>query len=358
MLARASYKFRHFVKLLSLTLLTLLLFTAPSLPFDTVKHFKGKTVTLVVGYAPGGGYDTWARLFAEFAPKHVPGNPKFVVQNQPGAGSLLAVQNVMRAKPDGLTMVVFPNALIIRELLGEDLQGFDHQKALYLGKPDAVRDAQAYYLRTVVAGSWEQAKALGRPVTNGETEIGSQVGIAVAWVEIVGGPIKNVYGYGGTSEIMAAVDRGELDGTTRGDANTVLKLFPEWVAKKYLTPILKWRGPMPEDWLSRNGWKQPPDVFDVIKASVNQKEALTTALDLTVGSKVFALPPDAPNEIYVALKKAFEDTVKDPDFNAAATKRRYDVGFQSADDFMAINRRALQASPDIKALLKKLFTGK
>src|SRR5258705_12682104 len=112
-----------------------LLIVAPSWAADVGQYFSGKTLRIVVGYAPGGGYDTIARLFAVHFHKHLPGQPLIQVVNMPGAGSEIGLRYVMKAKADGLTILNMPKVFIIRELLGEDIKEFDYKSALSLGQP-------------------------------------------------------------------------------------------------------------------------------------------------------------------------------------------------------------------------------
>ena len=348
----------------SLTLsfvLTSLLLPCSSFGFDAAQYFSGKTLKIVVGYAPGGGYDTYARLLAVHFQKHLPGKAQIQVVNMPGAGSEIALRYVMKANADGLTMLNMPKVFIIRELLGEDIKEFDYQKAVYVGQPDAVPDAGVLMARTQVATSWKDILARGKPYTNGETEVGTSVGIPVAWLELVGAPIKNVYGYGGGSEILAAFNRGELELTTRANELALIKRrFPEWLEKKpaFLSPIVRWRGQLDKGLLEAGGWKQPPDIFEVAKGTEAQNAALQAWIELGVGSKVFVLPPGVPHEVYQELKKAFESTVHDPAFVKDAEARGNEVGLLKAEGLLASVKKVNDASPEVRQVLKKLYTGK
>ncbi len=337
------------------------LISAPAAAADPAQYFSGKTLKIVVGYAPGGGYDTFARLLAVHFQKYLPGQPQIQVINMPGAGSEIGLRYVMKAKPDGLTMLNMPKVFIIRELLGEDIKEFEYQKALYIGQPDAVADAGVLMARTQVATSWKDIVGRGKPSTNGETEVGTSVSIPAAWLELIGAPIKNVYGYGGGSEVMGAFNRGELDLTTRASELAVIKRsFPEWIEKRpaFLTPIVRWRGLLNKELLDAGGWKQPPDIFEIAKSTEPQKAALDAWLELGTGSKVFTLPPGVPNDVYQALKKAFEATVTDPAFMKDAAARGADVALLKSENLMASVKRVTDASAEVRQILKKLYTGK
>lgn len=337
------------------------LIITPSLAADAAQYFSGKTLKIVVGYAPGGGYDTFARLLAVHFQKHLPGQPQIQVVNMPGAGSEIGLRYVMKAKPDGLTLLNMPKVFIIRELLGERIKEFDYQKALYIGQPDAVADAGVLMARTQVATSWKDIVARGKPSTNGETEVGTSVSIPAAWLELIGAPVKNVYGYGGGSEVLSAFNRGEIDLTTRASELAVIKRrFPEWLEKKpaFLTPVVRWRAPLPKELLDAGGWKQPPDIYEVAKSTEAQKAALDAWMELGTGSKVFTLPPGVPNEVYQALKKAFEATITDPAFIKDAEARGADVALLKSENLMAPVKKVTGAPEEVRQILKKLYTGK
>ena len=123
---------RHLVGLFGAVLLIAVI--SASLP--AAEFFKGKTVRFIVGASPGGGYDTYTRLISRHISKHIPGNPATLVQNMPGAGMLIAANYIYRkAKPDGLTIVVFNNALIVQKGLGDPLIKIDFRKMGWVGAP-------------------------------------------------------------------------------------------------------------------------------------------------------------------------------------------------------------------------------
>jgi hypothetical protein len=358
---RCSYRQSILAPALLLGQLSLLLIGAPAQAADVAQNFNGKTLKIVVGYAPGGGYDTIARLFAVHFHKHLPGQPSIQVINMPGAGSEIGLRYVMKAKADGLTILNMPKVFIIREMLGEDIREFDYKRALYLGQPDAVAEAGVLMARSQVATSWKEIASRGKPSTNGETEVGTSVSIPAAWLELTGAPIKNVYGYGGGSEVLSAFNRGELDLTTRASEIALIKRsFPEWIDKKpsFLTPIVRWRGLLGKDFLDAGKWQQPPDIFEIAKGSEAQRAALEAWMELGTGSKVFTLPPGVPGDIYQALKKSFEATVNDAEFVKDATKRGIDVTLLRSENLLSSVKRVTTASDEVRQILRKLYTGK
>ncbi|MBI2987028.1 MAG: hypothetical protein HYY45_09700 [Deltaproteobacteria bacterium] len=327
---------------------------------DLAKHFSGKTVTIIVGSAPGGNYDVFARLVARFGGKHLPANPSFSVQNMPGAGGLRGLTATMKAKPDGLTIGVMNPRWVLRELVEGDIPDFDVNTVRVLGSPSG--EAGRPFLLCVrrdIATSWAEILKLGRPLKLGASAPGGPVSLAAQLVEISGGPIKMVYGYGGASDAWAAFDRKELDATQWCAETQVPRMFPEWIEKKILAPVFWHNGRPSEDWLRRIGASMPPNVFDVVNVMKDHKEAFEVGLAVgTVLGRLFVAPPGIPDAVYQAWKRAFEATVRDPGFVAAAEVAGLEVGLATAEDFGRIIRAYRELSTTGRDVLKKLIPTK
>lgn len=300
---------------------------------DLTKHFENKPITIIVGSAPGGGYDVFARIVAQFVGKYLPGNPSFVIQNIPGGGQLRGLRAAMRSKPDGLTLGVLHPRFVQRELAGIAVPDFDLKTVRVLGSPSAIEVSRIWCLRRSLATNWNELVKLGRPVTNGDTGPGASFGLGPQFVSLIGGPVKMVYGYGGTSEIMAAFDRGETDSIDRCTEEHVPRLFPKWIESKILAPIFWWEREPSKDWLGKLGVPKIPYLFDVVKADKQQRAAFELAVRFNTFSRTFVAPPGVPDNIYFAWKKAFEATTKDPGFIKASEAAGLEVGLGTADDF-------------------------
>jgi len=213
------------------------------------EQFAGKTIDLYIGYAPGGGYDIRGRIFAEYFSRHMPGNPKVAIQNLAGGGGLQATRQVMRAKPDGLTMVTIPSGVFLLDLLGEKQEGFDRKQPLMLGNYEvAANQFTPLWARTELGTSWDEVLKKGQQLKYGAPAVGNSQALAGEWLSIVGAPVKVVYGYGGSNELLAAIDRKEVDlmavDDLAEDPEASLprskQAFPEWFTTnpKYITPVL------------------------------------------------------------------------------------------------------------------------
>src|SRR5918992_1771149 len=201
-------------KVLLLALLSLLGFTNGVLPACAQEPFyEGKTIRLIVGLAPGGGYDLYSRVIARHLGKHIPGNPTVIVENMTGAGSVIAANYMYRAaKPDGITIGHILGGLFLQQLLGNPAIEFDGRKFEYIGVP-----AQDHFLiglsKATGITSFENWMASKKPVKLGGVAPGGATDDIPKVLEAtLGLPIKVVSGYKGTGPIRLAFDSGEVDG--------------------------------------------------------------------------------------------------------------------------------------------------
>jgi tripartite-type tricarboxylate transporter receptor subunit TctC len=301
---------------------------------DLAKHFESKPVTIIVGSAPGGGYDTFSRLVALFAAKYLPGNPRFIVKNVPGGGQLRGLRKTMKSKPDGLTIGLLHPRFVARELFGIDVPDFDLKKVRVLGTPSGgIKRPSLLCARRDLATSWDKILQLGRPVTVGANApggMGSTLG--PEFVAAIGGPVKMIYGYGGAGEVLAAFNRGELDTIQYCSKAYIPRLYPEWITEKRAAPIFWWGGKSSSDYLGRLG------------------------ADANFGrmGRLFVAPPGVEDHIYRVWKTAFEATVRDPEFNKRAAIAGMEVGLATAEDFRKNTELFQNLSSQTKGLVKKL----
>ena len=300
--------------------------TPTATPRDMEAYFSGETIRVVVGFSPGGGYDTVSRIFAATASKYFPGNPRFIVANLPGSGGLRALQAVSKATPDGLSVTPMASRFIVPEVIGNDVEGFDLFNATLIGTATASMSHQTFCVRRDLATNWDEVMASGRTFTVGTSSPGGDL-VGPELMEYLGFPIKVIFGYGGTSEVLAAVDRGELDGTTRCDFNYIEPLFPEWIENNTVVPVFWWRNPMSQEWLSALDSPEPPFLFDIAGASAEQQAAFEFADTAEAMTRMFTMAPGVPDDITAVWRKAFQDTLNDPKFielmEAASLKIRY-----------------------------------
>ncbi len=323
---------------------------------DLAKVFNSKPVKIIVGSAPGGGYDTFARMVARFSGKYLPGNPRFVVKNIPGGGQLRGLRAAMRSRPDGLTIGLLHPRFVQRELTGIDVPDFDLKTVRILGSPSANKVSRIWCARRSIATTWDEVKKVGRRLTNGDNAPGAANGLGPQFVSELGGPIKMVYGYDGTSEIMAAFDRGELDSIDRCTEEQVPRLFPGWIKNKSIAPIFWWEREPSRDWMGQIGGGKVPHLLDILKLNDDQRNAFEVANQFLFFSRIFITPPGVPDDMYNAWKKAFEATTRDPGFLKAAEAAGLEVGLGTADDFNQLLKSFARLTPAGAKVLKRLLS--
>ena len=201
----------RFLRIVMLSALVLVL--VPSLSLGADDFFKGKTIRFVVGFSPGGGFDTYTRLIARHFGKNVPGNPRTVVQNRTGAGSMIAANYIYaKAKPDGLTIGNWIGPLVLQHVLGKKGIKFDGRKFNWLGAPSTDDNTCALTKASGINNvkDWLNSK---RPIKIGATGPGSTTDDVPKLIQASTDlPIQIIEGYGGTAIIRLAAEKGEIDG--------------------------------------------------------------------------------------------------------------------------------------------------
>jgi tripartite-type tricarboxylate transporter receptor subunit TctC len=283
------------------------------------EFYQGKVVRIIVGAAPGGGYDTYSRAIARHMGKYVPGNPTFVVENMPGAGFLISANYVYKvAKPDGLTIGHFIGGLFLQQLLGKPGIEFDANKFEYVGVPTQDNYAIGISKKTGVT-SMDQWLASKTVVKLGGVGVGSATDdIPKVLKESIGLPVQIVSGFTGTATVKLAYNSGEVHGVCNawesfrstwsnelksGDLNIVVQNIPK---------------PHPE-------LQNVPLAISYAKTEEARK--LIRSLVHSVGptARPYVLPPGTPKERVMMLRKAFMEVMKDPEFLAEAKKSRLDI---------------------------------
>ena len=281
--------------------------------------YEGKTIRFIVGFSAGGGYDAYTRTIARHMGKYVPGNPGFVVDNMPGAGSLISANYTYKvAKPDGLTIGHFIGGLFLQQLLAKPGIEFDALKFEYIGVP-----AQDHFILGV-------AKSTG--ITDPEKWIASKQIVKFGGVATGSGtddfpillkatinlPIQMVSGYKGTADVRLAFNSGEVMGLSNSWESTKSNWKQE-LDSGNLIPVLQTANkPHPE--LA----KVP---LAISFAKTDEAKGLIETVARVHGASVrpYVVPPGTPKDRVQILRKAFMDTMKDPAFLAEAKKANLDI---------------------------------
>jgi tripartite-type tricarboxylate transporter receptor subunit TctC len=324
---------------------------------DAVADFyKGKTITMVVSYGPGGGYDIYGRLLAQHMSKHIPGNPTIIINNMPGAGSLKGANYIYNVAPkDGTAFGTFARNIPLLALIDKTDQNvqYDPLKFTWLGSSSSGAN-DAYVL---IARKDAKAKSIedlrkpgGAPLLLGSTGEGtSSDAMPMVLRDMLGFNIKGISGYTDSSVLYLAMERGEIEGRTTG-ISSVKSNKPDW---------LKPDGPMQVLVVMGRATRYPdlPNVPTARELAKTEKDkALIEILELPYSlSRPFAAPPGVPADRAAALQKAFMDTHKDPEYLAAAAKLNVDVSPIDGKEVVRLIEGISKVPPDMMKQVENLI---
>jgi tripartite-type tricarboxylate transporter receptor subunit TctC len=312
--------------LLALSTTFIVLASLGGRPAEAQSFFEGKTVRIIVGLAPGGGFDTYARVIARHMGKQIPGNPTLVVENMAGAGSLIAANHVYKvARPDGLTIGKFNGSLMLGQVLGQAGVEFDARKFEFVGaavKEDVVCSLTKASGITSVE-KWMAAKA---PVKLGGVAPGASPDNSGRVLKaVLGLPIQLVSGHKGTAEIRLAVDGGELAGSC-WSWESMRATWRGALEAGDVVPVLQLTGkPFPD-------LPNVPLAINLTKSEEARRLILVGLQNTGAFARPFVLPPGTPKDRVQTLRRAFHETLKDPGFLAEVEKIKLTLDPVTADE--------------------------
>ena len=299
------------------------LLAQPAFAAGVEDFYKGKTISLVIGYSVGGGYDLYGRLLARHMGKYVPGQPTIVPQNMTGAGSMRAASFLYAAAPkDGTVFGTFGRTIATAPLLAPTSAPLDATKLTWLGSITNEVSLCATWHASAVK-TWQDA--LDKPINMGGEGTGADPDVyALLYKNVFGAKWKLIAGYHGTNDIMLALERGEVDGLCGLSWSTLKARRMQWLNDKKIIII------------NQAALKKQPELPDIPLASdLTQDREKLQILKLFLASqefaRPFAAPPDIPADRKAALIAAFEQTMRDPEFLAEAQKLSMDVNPLSAN---------------------------
>lgn len=311
------------------------------------RFYRGRTVTIVVGYSVGGGYDAHARVLARHLGKHIPGGPSVVVQNMPGAGSLRAANYLYNAAPkDGATLGVFARGMAMEPLIGTSGANFDARKFAWIGSGTNEVSVCATW-HTAKVKTW--ADGLSIPFTVAGEGSGSDPDIfSIMLRNIFGAKMRLVSGYPGGADMTLAIERGEVDGRCGWTWSSVKLQRPDWVSGHKLNILIQLATqPSPE-------LPGVPSIGD-LATTERQRRIVDLVLSRQAMGRPLVAPPGTPDERRQALRRAFEATMADQDFVAEATARSLEVNPVTGADLDKLLDRLYATPPAILAEAKALF---
>jgi len=319
------------------------------LAFAQEPFFKGKTIRLIVGLAPGGGFDTYSRVIARHIGRHIPGNPTTVVDNMPGAASLVAANFVYKAaRPDGLTIGNFVGGLTLQQLLGLPGIEFDAPKFEYLGVP-AQDNFMIGVSKTTGITSVEQWKASGTIVKIGGVAPGGGTDdIPKVLKATLGLPLQLVSGYKGTGPVRLAFNAGEVQGICNSWESFKATWRNELDTGQIVILLQANLKPHPE--LPNVPW-----AYDLAKTTDAKKMIHALAVVNGATNRPYVVPPGTPKDRVRVLRKAFTDTMKDPEFLADTNKAKLDIDALDGEETEKQVKALFKLEPTLLSKLKEIL---
>jgi tripartite-type tricarboxylate transporter receptor subunit TctC len=311
--------------------------------------YKGKSIRLIVGASAGGGYDTYSRTIARHMGKYIPGNPVFVVENMAGAGFLISANYMYRvAKPDGLTVGHFSGGLFLQQLLGKPGIEFDANKFEYIGVP--AQDSSVFGIaKSTGVTTLEQWLASKTPIKLGGVGPGSITDdIPKVLAATIGLPMQLVTGYKGTADIRLAFASGEIHGVCNSWESFKSTWSKELAAKEVMVVAQALPKSHPE-------LSNVPLVINYAKTDEARK--LIRSIVHTAGptARPYVLPPGTPKDRVEMMRKAFTDTLKDPEFLAEAKKANLDINPLDGNELERAVKEILNLEPALIPKAKEIL---
>jgi tripartite-type tricarboxylate transporter receptor subunit TctC len=340
-----GYRTPHNRSVLALAAVLLLALTRAA-PADEVENFyRGRTLTMVIAYTVGGGYDLYARVLARTLGKYIPGHPSVLPENLPGAGGLRASNYLYEVAPkDGSVMGTFSRSIPTMPLVTPTAVKFDGRRFSWIGSMSSDTSLCLTGAKSAVKTFNDM---LTMPVVMGGQFAAADSDIyARLYKNVLGAKIKLVSGYPGTNDIVLAMERGEVDGICGLSWGTIKVAHASWLKDKSV------------HFLVQAALKKDPELSDVPLAldlidDPEKKQILYVNFAPQAIGRPFAAPPGIPADRKAALIKAFDAAMKDPDLLAEAAKENMDISPTNGHDIDDLLGKLYAIAPDVLAKAAK-----
>jgi len=300
-------------------------------------NFAGRNVTMIIGFGAGGGYDQWGRTIGRHIGKHMPGKPNVVSQNMPGGGSFTAANHIYTVAPkDGSVMGIIARDAPLGPISGMAGARFDSLKLTWVGTPTTETNVCFAHKRAKVQSFDDLLK---HELIIGNTGVGTGTYTYPKGLNgLLGTKFKLVSGFKVSTDVLLAIERGEVDGLCESWDSAFGKrpqLFKDGTFK-----VLFQAGPHVEAEIGA------PSIFTLVKTP-EQKQALEYLYAGQGIGRPFVAPPDMSPAVVKMLRDAFNATMKDPEFLADARKGKLDVNPQTGEQLETLIRRIYATPKDL-----------
>jgi tripartite-type tricarboxylate transporter receptor subunit TctC len=345
----SSLPVRFWCLMIAFVVLLIPLSTSDQRAHGAAPFYEGKTIRIIVGTSPGGGYDTYTRLIARHLSNHVPGKPPIIVENMSGAGGLVSANHLFKvAKPDGLTIGHFVGGQFLQQLLGRAGIEFDALKFEYVGVPAQDNFVFGVAKTTGITDieQWLSSKAA---VKFGAIAAGDGTYDIPRVAEVaLGLPIQVVSGYRGTAPIRLAFNSGEVGGLSNSWQSFRSTWRKELDDGELLILLQVSAKPHPD-------LPKVPLTMNIAKTDEARKLMQAVAQAHGAAVRPYVLPPGTPKDRVAILRTAFMETVKDPELLKEAAKANLEINPGSGEELERNVKELLRLDPPLVARLKEIL---
>jgi len=307
------------------------------------QFYAGKSVDLIVGYPTGGSNDTWSRILARHIGRHIPGKPNVVVKNMPGAGSFVALNNIYNVLPkDGTIIALGAPTAPLDEKFGTSNVRFKTAEFNWIGRIDSLINI-VFMWHTSPVKTFAEAQKMQSTLSG--TGVGSLVSIfPTVTNNVLGTKFKLIMGYKGSRDAQLAVERGEVEG--HSTSWTAVKVaHPDWRPQKKISILLQY------------GLNKHPELTEIptiveLARSDEQRQVLRAVMNASEIGTAYFTSPGVPADRVTALRRAFDATMKDPEFLADAAKLKLGINPITGEELQKLVGEVSGLSPDMVAKVR------
>lgn len=329
------------MKIIASGLLAAAALASPASAQGVADFYRGKSVQILIGFPPGGGYDANARTLARHFGRFIPGNPNVVPSNMPGAASLVAANHLYnQATPDGTVMAIFASSVAMEPILGNKAARFDSAKFGWVGSMAQEVAYCGVWQAPGVASSWKE-------VGEKETIFGGGAAAAITFQHpmvlknVLGAKgMKVVSGYPGTRDVNLAMNRGEVNASCGLFGSSIKSQWAKEVQSGQIKLVIQM------GYNKSTEFGDVPSVFDFARTE-EDRQVLEVHFHQQLLSRPFATPPAVPADRLKALRDAFQATMKDPEFLADAQKVGLDIDPVTGEEIEAALKRFASFKPSV-----------
>ncbi|HEY7301300.1 MAG TPA: hypothetical protein VH684_25700 [Xanthobacteraceae bacterium] len=316
-------------------------------PAQAQNFYRGRTITITVGFSAGGGYDLNARAVARHLGSHIPGNPNVVVKNMPGAGGATSVRYLDTTAPkDGTSITVFNPGLVTESIVEPEKTNLDFRNMAWVGAVSSALDVRVCYgfgpngVRT-----WDEMMRRKEFIVGGSAKGSGNYVNAATLRYVFDAPVRQILGFAGSSDYRLAIERGELD----GDCGSFSSIPAAWIAEHRAHPFVRFSE------------QRPPEIPETavfindFATSDDQRQLLDMLNAADAVGHPFVMSKQVPAERLSIMRKAFDDVMRDSAFIADMEKQQLSVIPLTGAGAEGIVSKMMNVPPAILAKAKQIY---